>query len=77
MGEPVIGVIGAGIMGSGIAQTLAQSGYSAVCCDVSDEVIERARESVTRGRYVAIYDPLRRETCGSAAPRAGGFSICS
>jgi len=51
MAEPVIGVIGAGVMGSGIAQTLAQSGYSAVCCDISEEVIEQARESVVRGRY--------------------------
>ena len=51
MTGPVIGVIGAGIMGSGIAQTLAQSGYSAVCCDISDEVIEKARENVVRGRY--------------------------
>ena len=35
-----IGVIGAGVMGSGIAQTVAQAGFSAVCCDVSDEVID-------------------------------------
>jgi 3-hydroxyacyl-CoA dehydrogenase len=46
-----IGVIGAGVMGSGIAQTLAQCGYKAVCCDVSDEVIERAREQTVSGRY--------------------------
>jgi 3-hydroxyacyl-CoA dehydrogenase len=46
-----IGVIGAGVMGSGIAQTLAQSGYRAICCDVSEEVIERAREQVVSGRY--------------------------
>ena len=46
-----IGVIGAGVMGSGIAQTVAQAGFSAVCCDVSDEVIEKARENVVSGRY--------------------------
>jgi len=46
-----IGVIGAGVMGSGIAQTLAQSGYRAICCDISEEVIERAREQVVSGRY--------------------------
>jgi 3-hydroxyacyl-CoA dehydrogenase len=44
-------VIGAGVMGSGIAQTLAQSGYRAICCDISEEVIERAREQVVSGRY--------------------------
>jgi 3-hydroxyacyl-CoA dehydrogenase len=44
-------VIGAGVMGSGIAQTLAQAGFGAVCCDVSEEVIEKAREIVVKGRY--------------------------
>ncbi len=51
MEDLTIGVIGAGVMGSGIAQTLAQSGYRAICCDVSEEVIERAREQVVSGRY--------------------------
>ena len=51
MTELTVGVIGAGVMGSGIAQTLAQAGYSAVCCDISEEVIEKARESVVKGRY--------------------------
>lgn len=47
----VIGVIGAGVMGSGIAQTVAQAGFSAVCCDVSPDVIEKARENIVKGRY--------------------------
>ncbi len=51
MSERTIGVIGAGVMGSGIAQTLAQAGYDAVCCDISEEVIEKAREQVVSGRY--------------------------
>ena len=51
MTETVIGVIGAGVMGSGIAQTLAQSGFASVCCDVSEEMLEKARENVVRGRY--------------------------
>jgi len=51
MSERTIGVIGAGVMGSGIAQTLAQAGFNAVCCDISEEVIEKAREQVVSGRY--------------------------
>ncbi len=51
MADMTVGVIGAGVMGSGIAQTLAQAGFSTVCCDVSDEVIEKARENVVSGRY--------------------------
>jgi len=36
-----IGVIGAGVMGSGIAQCLATAGHAAVCCDVSPEALDR------------------------------------
>ena len=46
-----IGVIGAGVMGSGIAQTTATAGYETVCCDVSQEVIDKARASVVSGRF--------------------------
>jgi 3-hydroxyacyl-CoA dehydrogenase len=46
-----LGVVGAGVMGSGIAQTLAQSGYDTVCCDVVEEVLEKARVEVVSGRY--------------------------
>ena len=46
-----IAVIGAGVMGSGIAQVLAQSGHEVVGTDVSDEVVEAARTGVTSGRY--------------------------
>ncbi|HEY0515441.1 MAG TPA: 3-hydroxyacyl-CoA dehydrogenase NAD-binding domain-containing protein [Thermoanaerobaculia bacterium] len=37
-----VGVIGAGVMGAGVAQNLAQSGLEAVLVDVSDEILERA-----------------------------------
>lgn len=46
-----IGVIGAGVMGSGIAQTTATAGYETTCCDLSDEVIAKAQESVRTGRF--------------------------
>jgi 3-hydroxybutyryl-CoA dehydrogenase len=46
-----LGVVGAGVMGSGIAQTLAQSGYDTVCCDVVEEVLQKARSEVVSGRY--------------------------
>jgi len=37
----IIGVIGAGTMGNGIAQTAAGSGFDVVMCDVSAEFVER------------------------------------
>jgi 3-hydroxybutyryl-CoA dehydrogenase len=51
--QPVtkIGVVGAGVMGSGIAQVAAVSGYDVCCVDIDAEAIERAREVVRSGRY--------------------------
>ena len=34
-----VGVIGAGVMGSGIAQTLAQAGYRVVCSDIAESAL--------------------------------------
>jgi 3-hydroxyacyl-CoA dehydrogenase len=49
--DPSIGVVGAGVMGSGIAQTLAQAGYRVVCSDVAEAALAKARELVVSGRY--------------------------
>ena len=46
-----IGVLGAGVMGSGIAQVTASSGYETVCYDVDNAALEKGREHVTTGRY--------------------------
>ena len=39
-----IAVIGAGLMGSGIAQTCAQAGYEVKNIDVFEPAIEKAKE---------------------------------
>ncbi|HPG24177.1 MAG: 3-hydroxyacyl-CoA dehydrogenase family protein [Spirochaetaceae bacterium] len=46
-----IAVIGAGVMGSGIAQVLAQTGHDVVCTDVDAAALDKARANVTTGRY--------------------------
>jgi 3-hydroxybutyryl-CoA dehydrogenase len=46
-----IGVLGAGVMGSGIAQVAATAGYDTVCYDVDPSALDTAREHVTTGRY--------------------------
>lgn len=46
-----IGVLGAGVMGSGIAQVAAQAGYEAVAFDPDAEARARAAEQTARGRY--------------------------
>lgn len=42
-------VLGAGIMGAGIGQLCAQKGYEVFVTDVSEEIIGKAKEKVTRG----------------------------
>ena len=46
-----VGVLGAGVMGSGIAQVTATAGYETVCYDVDPGALEKGREHVTTGRY--------------------------
>jgi 3-hydroxybutyryl-CoA dehydrogenase/3-hydroxyacyl-CoA dehydrogenase len=46
-----VGVIGAGVMGGGIAQSLAAGGFQAVCTDVSDDALETARRDAEEGRF--------------------------
>jgi 3-hydroxybutyryl-CoA dehydrogenase len=47
MGEK-IGIVGAGTMGSGIAQTAASFGFRVVMCDVKDEFIARGLDSINK-----------------------------
>jgi 3-hydroxybutyryl-CoA dehydrogenase len=42
----IIGVIGAGTMGNGIAQTAASNGFDVVMCDISEEFIERGMQNI-------------------------------
>jgi 3-hydroxybutyryl-CoA dehydrogenase len=44
----IIGVIGAGTMGNGIAQVAARAGYTVVMRDVKDEFLERGLKSIDR-----------------------------
>ncbi|MDP6977052.1 MAG: 3-hydroxyacyl-CoA dehydrogenase family protein [Myxococcota bacterium] len=48
---PRVGVIGAGVMGSGIAQVLALAGCETVCFDISKEALDEAGQAVRGGRY--------------------------
>jgi 3-hydroxybutyryl-CoA dehydrogenase len=42
----IIGVIGAGTMGNGIAQTAANAGFDVVMCDVSQELVDRGFSNI-------------------------------
>ncbi|MBW2622131.1 MAG: 3-hydroxyacyl-CoA dehydrogenase, partial [Deltaproteobacteria bacterium] len=46
-----VGIIGAGVMGGGIAQTAILSGFKVVVRDLTDEINERARDTIVNGRF--------------------------
>ena len=43
----IIGVVGAGVMGSGVAQNLAQTGHQVVLLDLSSQILDRAKREIT------------------------------
>lgn len=49
-----VGVIGAGVMGSGVAQNLAQVGYQVILVDISTDVLNHSKEE--------IYNKIRLQT---------------
>ena len=61
-----VGVIGAGVMGTGVAQNLAQRGMRAVLVDVSETVLTKARETIFNSLRVA--GMFRRDDAPAADP---------
>ena len=46
-----VGVIGGGVMGSGITQVIVTAGYRVICCDLKDEILAKTRNAIINGRY--------------------------
>lgn len=42
----VVGVIGAGVMGVGVSQALAQTGHNVILVDICEEILERAKQEI-------------------------------
>ena len=49
-----VGVIGCGLMGSGIAEVVARAGQNAVVLETSDELVERGRQRVETSTLRAV-----------------------
>lgn len=49
MNIDIVGVVGAGIMGAGVAQNLAQTGHQVILVDVAEPQLERARGDIRQG----------------------------
>lgn len=65
-----VAVIGAGIMGHGIAQLAAQSGYEVTLMDLKQEILDRALEKI-RWSLGKLVDKgvIPREKAGEIAGR--------
>lgn len=42
----VVGVVGAGVMGIGVAQNLAQTGHHVILVDISEEILQKAQAQI-------------------------------
>lgn len=47
----LVGVLGGGVMGGGIAQTFAAHGFPTIVRDLTDDLIEKTRQSMVDGRF--------------------------
>ncbi|MGH3761092.1 3-hydroxyacyl-CoA dehydrogenase family protein [Actinophytocola sp.] len=59
-----VGVLGAGTMGIGVAQTLATHGHEVVLVDVADDILRAARQEIATD--LRLMPLVRRDTSGPA-----------
>lgn len=70
MGIDRVGVVGAGLMGRGVAQLLATGGIEVVLVDVTVEILEDARRSIGYAlKSAALFDPQLRADLGAVLAR--------
>jgi len=59
-----VGVVGAGVIGSGVAQLFAQTGHEVTLVDISEEQLDRARRNVARN--LAMQAMLQKDRIDAA-----------
>jgi 3-hydroxybutyryl-CoA dehydrogenase len=53
----IVGVVGAGVMGAGITQNLAQTDHQVILLDLTDEILNRSRSSIERSlRFQSFFN---------------------
>ena len=58
-----IGVVGAGVMGSGVAQALAQTDHQVILVDITSEILSRAEQLIRENtRLMHIFDLKKHAT---------------
>ena len=63
MSMKTIGILGAGVMGTGVSHTLAESGHRVILLDVSEEQLQKARQNVRKN--LRLYRLLQAHSSGS------------
>lgn len=65
-----IGVLGAGVMGTGVAHALADSGHRVILIDVSEEQLQKARRTIRKN--LRMYRLLQARSSGATAGTKAG-----
>jgi 3-hydroxybutyryl-CoA dehydrogenase len=64
MNPQIVGVVGAGVMGVGVSQNLAQTGHQVILLDIYEEILERAKQQIKNNiRFQGFFQ--KGETAGS------------
>jgi 3-hydroxybutyryl-CoA dehydrogenase len=70
MGIETTGVIGAGVIGIGVAHSLAQAGYSVIIVDISDAILERAKDELAKAlRFQRLFKKKESESANAVISR--------
>ena len=48
MEKQIVGVVGAGVMGAGVAQNLAQTGHKVILLDLNESILHKASEEIAK-----------------------------
>ena len=68
-----MGVVGCGLMGSGIAEVSARSGYSTIVREINDELLGKGRQRIERSMTTAVErGKLSSADCDAALGRLTG-----
>lgn len=61
MNIQVVGVVGAGVMGIGVSQNLAQTGYQVILVDISEAILEGAEQEIKKNiRFQTLFNKEKK-----------------
>ena len=70
--DMIVGVVGAGAMGSGIAQVAAAAGHRVILADANVKAVPKALAAIALGRHIATPWPTPHPNPLPGVPGRGG-----